>query len=101
MAVDEGGATLAINGWQVRRAVELLAEAGAREVYVFGSVAREQTRPESDLDLAVRGLPPARYYDTVGRLLMELGINVDLIELDQPGAVATTPAELGAHRRVA
>ena len=92
---------LAIDGWQVQRAAELLARAGAREIYVFGSVARGQTRPESDLDLAVRGLPPARYYDVVGQLLMELGVGVDLVELDRPGAFATAPADLGDHRRVA
>lgn len=92
---------LLVDGWQVRRAVDLLTAAGATEVYVFGSVARGETRPESDLDLAVRGLPPERYFDTVGRLLMALDVGVDLVELDRPGGFARSPADLGRCHRVA
>ena len=101
--MDDGRTSggLAIDGWRVRRAAELLTQAGASEVYVFGSVARGQARPESDLDLAVRGLPAARYYDIVGRLLMQLRCGVDLVELDRPGGIARTPADLGDHHRVA
>ncbi|MCY4664962.1 MAG: nucleotidyltransferase domain-containing protein, partial [Acidimicrobiaceae bacterium] len=36
-----------------RRAGRALAEAGAREVMVFGSVAKGEARPCSDIDLVV------------------------------------------------
>ena len=36
-----------------RRAGQALADAGAREVMVFGSVAKGEARPYSDIDLMV------------------------------------------------
>ena len=36
-----------------RRAGQALADAGAREVMVFGSVAKGEARPYSDIDLVV------------------------------------------------
>ena len=43
------------------RGAALLTQEGAREVYVFGSVAAGRAHEESDLDLAVAGLPPERF----------------------------------------
>ena len=39
-------------------AASVLKRAGATEVYVFGSSATGDAGPESDIDLAVRGIPP-------------------------------------------
>ena len=63
-------------------AVRILRDAGATEVYLFGSVARGTRRPESDIDLAVRGIPPRDFYRTVGSLLMALSTEFDLVDLD-------------------
>jgi predicted nucleotidyltransferase len=46
----------------------LLKAAGAREVYVFGSVTEGRAREGSDIDLAVAGLPPAIFFATMARL---------------------------------
>jgi predicted nucleotidyltransferase len=66
----------------LKRAAELVRQAGAEEVYVFGSMARGEARNDSDIDLAVRGLP---WIDCL-RLMAELpplvGRGVDLILLD-------------------
>ena len=64
-----------------RAAVELNA-AGAREVYLFGSAAKGSLEPDSDLDLAVSGLPPALFYRLGARVSDLLGRTVDLIDLD-------------------
>lgn len=53
------------------------------EVYVFGSVTRPyRFRVDSDVDIAVRGLPSAQYYSLVGELSLELGRAVDIVELE-------------------
>jgi len=66
----------------VRRAVRILQEGGCSEVFVFGSVATGEVRGWSDLDLAVRGCPPDRFFHLFGKLLMELEHSVDLVDLD-------------------
>ena len=66
----------------VARAARELKSAGAREVYLFGSAAREGLRPDSDLDFAVAGLPPAMFYRVGARLSDLLECTVDLVDLD-------------------
>jgi predicted nucleotidyltransferase len=66
----------------IDRAVQILKEEGCTEVYLFGSVASGQTHANSDIDLAVRGCPPGRFFHTLGRLMMELDHSVDLVDLD-------------------
>ena len=66
----------------LERAAAELKVAGAREVYVFGSAAKGTGGVESDLDLAVSGLPPSVFYRVGARLSDLLGRSVDLIDLD-------------------
>ena len=67
----------------IRRAVAILKEGGCAQVYVFGSVADGRVRESSDLDLAVRGCPPERFFALLGRLLAELEHSVDLVDLER------------------
>lgn len=66
----------------LQRAADELKRAGAREIYVFGSVARGKTEGGSDLDLAVSGLPPAIFYRMGARISDLIGRAVDLVDLD-------------------
>lgn len=68
----------------IQRAVQILKAAGCAEVFVFGSTTTGHLRPDSDLDLAVRGCPPGEFFHLLGRLLLELDHSVDLINLDTP-----------------
>lgn len=79
----------------VERAVEISKEEGCREVYVFGSVAVGDADRRSDLDIAVRGCPPERFYRLLGRLMDELSHPVDLIDLDVEIRVAEFLEEEG------
>ena len=65
-------------------AIRILQDAGAREVFIFGSASRGAVRPESDIDMAVRGLPPERFYEVVGRVLSSISRSFDLVDLDEP-----------------
>ena len=66
----------------VERGVEILKAAGCTEVYVLGSVTEGRSHPESDIDFAVRGCPPDRFFGLQGRPLTELTRSSDLIDLD-------------------
>ena len=72
----------------IERAVEISREEGCREIFVFGSVVAGTPGVRSDLDLAVRGCPPERFYRLLGRLMEELLVPVDLIDLDVESSVA-------------
>lgn len=85
----------------IQTAARVLLEEGAREVYVFGSMAEGRWRPGSDLDLAVEGLPAARYYHAVGRLLRELRVPVDLLPLESESPLIRRLRASGSLRRVA
>jgi predicted nucleotidyltransferase len=60
----------------------LAEQRGARNVSVFGSVARGQARPDSDIDFLV-DLEPGRSLLDLGGLLMDLqrllGLEVDVV----------------------
>lgn len=66
----------------VARGVDILKNGGCREVYIFGSIAENRVRPESDIDFAVRGCPADRLFKLQGRLLVELTHSADLVDLD-------------------
>jgi predicted nucleotidyltransferase len=55
-----------------------------REAFAFGSLARPGafTR-RSDVDVAVGGLAPNLHYRAVGELSHRLGIDVDLVRLEE------------------
>jgi predicted nucleotidyltransferase len=67
-----------------RLAHELVEEHGARQVLLFGSVARRRPlRPDSDIDLAVAGMSSEAYYEIVGDLFTDSGRRVDLVRLER------------------
>jgi uncharacterized protein len=65
-----------------RQILALANKYGARNVRVFGSVARGEARPDSDIDFLV-GLEPGRSLFDLGGLLYELqsllGVEVDVV----------------------
>jgi predicted nucleotidyltransferase len=56
-------------------------EYGASRVRLFGSAAKGATRPGGDIDLAVEGVPPARFLDLYGALLLASAVSVDLVDM--------------------
>ncbi len=55
---------------------------GASRVWVFGSLVWGGLHPESDLDLAVLGLPPGRLIEAYDLLWQRAGGPVDLVALE-------------------
>ena len=66
----------------VMATANLLRSLGATQVFIFGSAARGELRPDSDVDLAVTGLPPQVYFTAVSKASDLLGRPVDLLDLD-------------------
>lgn len=72
----------------IRRAAEILTNAGCTEVYVFGSAVTGRMREDSDIDLAVRGCPRGSFFTLLGKLMWDLQHAVDLVDLDSDDALA-------------
>ena len=68
---------------EVNKAARILLQAGAKEIFLFGSAARGNDRPESDLDLAVRGLPPERFFAAMSAITFAISRPFDLVDLDE------------------
>jgi len=85
----------------LERGAALLRDAGAKEVYVFGSVAAGKAREGSDVDLAVAGLPPESFFATMARLEDLFDRYVDLVDLDDTTPFTAYLKQKGLLRRVA
>jgi predicted nucleotidyltransferase len=70
----------------LEKAASVLKAAGAREVYVFGSALRGELRENSDLDLAVSGLPPEAFYRALAKASRAVDRPLDLVDLDEDTA---------------
>ena len=64
-------------------AARILKAAGSREVYVFGSAAKGGVEKANDIDFAISGLPPERFFPAMGRVQMALPRQIDLVDLDE------------------
>lgn len=85
----------------IQRAAAALRQFGAREVYVFGSAASGTLRGESDVDLAVSGLPPEAFFRAMARAGDILGRQVDLVDLDEDSPLTRYLRDEGELQRVA
>ena len=75
-------ATTPVEKEAVVAAANLLRSMGASEVFLFGSATTGQVRSDSDVDLAVKNLPPRLYFSAVSKASDLLGRPVDLVDLD-------------------
>jgi predicted nucleotidyltransferase len=66
----------------IEKAAAALLAAGAKEVYVFGSASKGKLRPDSDVDIAVAGLPPEVFFRAMAAAHDALGRSLDLVDLD-------------------
>ncbi|MEK6606076.1 MAG: nucleotidyltransferase domain-containing protein [Myxococcota bacterium] len=64
-------------------AARLLREMGAREVWLFGTLAWGGFHAHSDADLAVAGLPPEAWARAAAAVEDVLGAMVDLVRFEE------------------
>ena len=73
---------------QAARLTEVLSALGARRVWVFGSFARGHVRSDSDLDMAVEGLPYSQdQLLGVAEQSLGGGLALDLVPWEVAGAL--------------
>ena len=65
-------------------AANMLRSMGATRVFIFGSATKGGLGPDSDVDMAVTGLPPQVYFSAISKASDLLGRPVDLVDLDDP-----------------
>ena len=81
--------TLSLEGLRARRReiLNVAASRGARNVRVFGSVARDEANADSDIDLLVE-MEPGRTALDLSELIFDLqdalGRRVDVVEIRRP-----------------
>ncbi len=85
---------------RIRKAAEILKAAGAKDVFLFGSAASGSMRKDSDVDLAVTGLPPRNFFAAMGRAHDALGCSLDLVDLDEESPFTRHLKVEGALKRV-
>ncbi len=66
----------------IKKATKILKENGAKEVFIFGSIANGKFNENSDIDIAVKGLKENDFYRIASILMFELENEFDLIDLD-------------------
>ena len=66
----------------IKKAIEILKENGAKEVFIFGSIANGKFNINSDIDIAVRVIEADKFYKVASILMFELENEFDLIDLD-------------------
>jgi predicted nucleotidyltransferase len=77
-------ATVSIDRDLLLEAAKVFLRMGASEVFVFGSATKGALGPDSDIDMAVTGLPPKVYFPAISKASDLLGRLVDLVDLDDP-----------------
>ena len=96
---------LTIEPTELRQAIEeaaaILKAAGAEAVYLFGSTVENSFHPGSDIDLAVTGLPPDRFFQAMGKALFALPCPLDLVDLDVDTPFTRYLKQKGKLQRVA
>lgn len=85
----------------IEKAAEVFKSAGATAVYLFGSTAKGALRPDSDVDLAVSGLRPELFFQTMGRAEDVLQRRLDVVDLDVDTPFTRYLKRKGVLQRVA
>ena len=67
----------------------------------YARINRDELRPGSDIDMAVRGLPPSVYFSAISKAADLLGRPVDLVDLDDPTPIVRYLLGSGELVRVA
>lgn len=60
---------------------EILVRHGAQRIILYGSFARGDFRPTSDLDLCVEGMPDDQYFPAWSEVLMKINRRVSILDL--------------------
>ncbi len=66
----------------IKKAVKILKENGATEIYMFGSIVNGNFNKNSDIDIAIKGIKQEDFYRVANILMFELKKEIDLVDLE-------------------
>jgi predicted nucleotidyltransferase len=70
----------------IRVAEVLVRDFGATRVYLFGSLLQEgRFHERSDVDLAVEGIAPERFFKTWAAVGADVRVPIELVDIDEVG----------------
>jgi uncharacterized protein len=84
----------------IQKAAQVLKSFGATDVYLFGSMAKGTNTDHSDIDLAVTGIPPEKFYEAIGDTFGAIRREIDIIDLDEKTPFVSYLKEHGELHRV-
>lgn len=87
-------------GNSVDQLVAVLKSSGAKTVYLFGSAAKGTMHSDSDIDIAVSGLPPENFFKALSAASSLLDRSIHLIDLDEVTPLTRYLIEEGELQRV-
>ena len=67
-----------------------------KTVWLFGSALEDESKA-TDIDIAVEGLAPEKFFEFYGRLFFELPKPVDLVDMSQEPPIAVIVREKGVR----
>jgi len=85
----------------IAQAAAALRSSGAKAVYLFGSATKQRLREDSDIDLAVSGLPPERFFRALSVASRYLDRPLHLVDLDEATPFVRHLKEEGELERIA
>jgi predicted nucleotidyltransferase len=85
----------------IHKAADVLKSFGATDVYLFGSVANGMNGENSDIDIAVSGIPPEKFFMAMGDTFGAIEREIDIIDLDENNAFVEHLKYHGNLKRVA
>jgi len=65
------------------KAKSILVELGARKIILYGSLARGDYQPHSDIDICVDGIPKESYFRAIARCMMEIDRRISILEFEK------------------
>ena len=66
----------------IKKALKILKQNGATEIYIFGSIEKGNFNKNSDIDIAIRGVKQENFYKVASILMFGIEKEIDLIDLD-------------------
>lgn len=82
------------------KAINILKNAGCSEIYLFGSQATGRAHEGSDVDLGVKGVPPAIFFRTHFELENALNMKVDLVDFDYENSFYEMLNSIGELKKI-
>jgi len=67
----------------IENAVGLLKNEGCTSIFLFGSMVTGTYHENSDIDIGIKGLPPARFFRVCSILDRSLSHKIDLVDFDE------------------